>query len=1710
MNPNFLRRLFSGPRFRSEPEGGFTLVEMIMGVTVLGIIMVPLAMAIAVGFRATLHTQERLEAAQDAQAVSAYFPPDVQSVDSTGFNPTDSVNMDVCPASASDVRVETPLALFVWNQDLGVNGQSVARYIARGTGRDSELVRRYCRTTSDTPVDSVLARNFGSGTTVPAKDYFTDPGAVNPARNETPMCGSRTCTLLIHGTFDYRLEADRRVAGNSSNATIPGAPTNVHTTGGNQRATIYWDTPVDDGGTPILEYYIQNMQTLAITGPYTTPDATPPGAGQPGALGVTITGLTNGQGYTFRVRAKNVLGPGSFSEPSSVVTPGPTVPDPPTVGVATADPTVAGKASLTWSLPPGYNDGGSPNTGYRIYAQNAPTPAVTVDVGAGATSGAITGLLNNTPYTMSVSALNERGESSPSAGSNQILTLPGKPGTPTASSSGTIGTVVLTFTPPSGGAVGTLTNFRAHIVEPNTYTTPTSAATACPSAGTCTLTVSGVTAGQTVKVQAQNATGWGVESDASTGIDVTAPVVTLTAPSAGAILGTGTPTFSGAAGTLSGDLPTVTVRIYSGATATGSPVQTRTATASGSSWTVNGSPALADGQYTAQASQSDAFGNTGVSGTRTFQLDSTGPAISITTPANNSSSTNLTPTFVGTAGTAAGPFPSADGTTITVKVYSGPTATGSPVQTKTTTRSGANWSVAASPALGTGVFTVEASQTDALGNVGTDTHTFGIDTTAPTVAITSPTAAGAVNTSTPTISGTAGDNGAPNTDSPTVTVKIYAGTTATGSAIQTLSATRSGTAWSIATSSLANGQFTAQATQTDAAGNTGTSTAVTFVVDTTTPAVTLTAPSNNSISNNTTPTFSGAAGNAAGPSPSADSATVTVKIYAGSTATGSPVQTRNATRSGTTWTIAASPALADGVYTAQASQTDAAGNTGNSSANTFTIDTVGPTVVVTSPTDNGATNDTTPTITGTAGTAGSPNADSSTISVKIYSGATATGSPVKTLSATRSGASWSTTVPTPVLAVGTYTVQATQTDSIGNTGTSQPNTFGVDTTGPTVTVTSPTANQASNDTDFTFTGTAGNAAGPYPAADAATVTVKVFTGTVATGSPVRTLTATRSGAAWSIDASPVLTAGQYTVQASQIDVAGNTGTSTAVTFVIDVTAPTVTLTAPTANQVFGTATTQIVTFSGAAGNAAGPSPSADSTTVTANVYAGSSATGSPVQSRTATRSPSTSTAWSVASTALSPGTYTVKATQLDAAGNSGSSTAVTFRVVINHVYVATPGDGGTTTGDGTADDPLSTVTLGLAKAVSLGWPQVDVGQGTFNEGATGVALVDNVNISGGWNSDFTAQTGANTSTVIQGGQQAALGDGDTGITLSRLMLSGLGSSATDRNVYGLRAIASSSVTLNNVSVVAATGFDGTDGATGTPGATGDVGDTGVNGTSNTTAGGGNGGPGGSGGAVTAGGAGGRGGDADGSPLAVNGASVSGGGSGGTLGNRGGSSGCQSGSDAGNGNPGTNITTPGAAGAGGSNSLTAAVATFVGSTGGGAGAGGNGTSGGGGGGGGASGAGCSGSARNGGGGGGGGGQGATGGTGGTGGSYGGGSFGVYAHNSNVILDATSSVVTGNGASGGDGGLGGAGATGGNGGAKGLGGTNGGDGGVGGKGGNSANGGRGGGGAGGPSVGLFDIGSGTITRNSATVTPGAGGAGGAGGVAGSTGASQAVYP
>jgi hypothetical protein len=409
-------------------------------------------------------------------------------------------------------------------------------------------------------------------------------------------------------------------------------------------------------------------------------------------------------------------------------------------------------------------------------------------------------------------------------------------------------------------------------------------------------------------------------------VDTTPPAVSLA--SVPSPTKDSTPTLTGGAGTATGDDPTVTVMIYEGGSASGSPVRTVEGAVSGSTWTAGPVVTLPDGVYTAQASQGDEAGNTGKSGAVAFTVDTTPPTVTINSVP--SPTHDPTPMLAGGGGTAVG-----DESTVTVTIYEGGSVGGAIAASKSVPVSGGGWSYTA-PKLNDGTYTARVSQSDVAGNTGTSAAvTFTVDTSPPVVAVTVPAAGAVLNSSDPTVSGLAGQASG---DDPSVTLKLYEGSTVAGSPIQTYEVTRSGANWTTgAVSALADGTYTVLAEQSDEAGNTGTSAAVTFTIDTTLPAVTLTSPADKSSTSAEFESFGGAAGSAAGDLPQ-----ITVKLFAGSIiANEAPLKEVTVPAVNGHWS-AAFGGLSSGTYTAQAQQSDDVGRIGFSQPVTFTVNIPAP------------------------------------------------------------------------------------------------------------------------------------------------------------------------------------------------------------------------------------------------------------------------------------------------------------------------------------------------------------------------------------------------------------------------------------------------------------------------------------------------------------------------------------------------------------------------------------------------------------------------------------------------------------------------------------------------------------------------------------------------------------------------------------------------
>jgi large repetitive protein len=611
-------------------------------------------------------------------------------------------------------------------------------------------------------------------------------------------------------------------------------------------------------------------------------------------------------------------------------------------------------------------------------------------------------------------------------------------------------------------------------------------------------------------------------------VDTTLPDVTLVNPADGSVTTDATPTFDGSAGILVGDDPTVTVKLYQPVSgAPDQLVQTHTVTrAADGSWSVAASPSLPDGDYIARAEQLDGASNVGTSaahsfgvdttapntfftqtppaatgttsagfrfdsteaaasfecrldggpwspcsspevrsglstGSHTFQVratdgagntdltpasatwtvDSALPALILDAPADGTITGEAAPTFSGSAGTAAG-----NSATVTLKIYK-PVA-GAPdtlLQTRSTTRSAidGSWSVAASPDLDDGVYLAQATQDGTSGTAVTAATSFTVDTAPPhTVLSSGPQGSTASSSASFAFTSTESDS--------SFECRIDGGAWTPCSAPQSYSG-------------LSNDVHTFDVRATDGVGNVDpTPASRTWTVDTSGAAVTLQVPADGALTNDSTPLFSGQGSIAAG-----DSNTVNVEVYrpvAGST--DQLVQTLSVVRSSTdgSWSVSASPGLADGTYIAYATQDDSNGNTGYSAPRTFTVDATQPGVTLTAPASALLTNDTTPTLSGGAGT---DTGDSATVTVKLYAGSSVSGPPVQTLPATRSGGSWS--VDPAALADGTYTAQAEQADAAGNTGVSVPRSFSIDATAPDTTIDSgPSGSTTATTADFGF------------------------------------------------------------------------------------------------------------------------------------------------------------------------------------------------------------------------------------------------------------------------------------------------------------------------------------------------------------------------------------------------------------------------------------------------------------------------------------------------------------------------------------------------------------------------------------------------------------------------------------------------------------------
>ncbi len=347
----------------------------------------------------------------------------------------------------------------------------------------------------------------------------TATDSTNPAHGGQTVSGAAsplTVTGLTNGdSYTFTVTATNgNGSGPSSDpsnavvpSTVPAAPTGVTATAGNADAQVSFAAP-SDGGSTINSYTV------------TATDSTNPAHGGQTVSGaaspLTVTGLTNGDSYTFTVTATNGNGSGPSSDPSNAVVPS-TVPAAPTGVTATAG---NADAQVSFAAP---SDGGSTINSYTVTATDSTNPAHGGQTVSGAASPlTVTGLTNGDSYTFTVTATNGNGSGPSSDPSNAVVpsTVPAAPTGVTATAGNADAQV--SFAAPSDGG----STINSYTVTATDSTNPAHGGQTVSGAAS-PLTVTGLTNGDsyTFTVTATNGNGSGPSSDPSNAVVPASPRV---------------------------------------------------------------------------------------------------------------------------------------------------------------------------------------------------------------------------------------------------------------------------------------------------------------------------------------------------------------------------------------------------------------------------------------------------------------------------------------------------------------------------------------------------------------------------------------------------------------------------------------------------------------------------------------------------------------------------------------------------------------------------------------------------------------------------------------------------------------------------------------------------------------------------------------------------------------------------------------------------------------------------------------------------------------------------------------------------------------------------------------------------------------------------------------------------------------------------------
>ena len=414
----------------------------------------------------------------------AYY---VRAVNSHGNGVASAASSAVTANVSTPVKPKTPTAT--------VNGTSVTLVSSVWSEGSSSVTRWEYK-------EKVGTGQYGSWTA------FTSSNTASLNHTVGSLTAGTKYTYKVRAVNASGDGAESDASSEVTTASAPPAPTGITVSPGNASVTLGW-TSGGNGGSAITKWQYQQKTGSTWANDWTDICETANASTCPNKTSHTVSTLTNGTSYKFKVRAVNVAGDGIASSESDQVTAG--VPPKPTLTVEAGWQKVRLTASIT-------SNNGSAITKWESSTDGTTWTAVPGTNTATSLSGIVT--VSNpshlTPTSYYVRAVNSAGNGIASAVSSAVtanVTTPVKPKAPTASVSGTSVTLVSSVWSEGSSSV-TRWEYKQKV-----GTGQYGSWTAFTSSNTASLnhTVSDLTASTkyTFKVRAVNTGGDGAESDAS-------------------------------------------------------------------------------------------------------------------------------------------------------------------------------------------------------------------------------------------------------------------------------------------------------------------------------------------------------------------------------------------------------------------------------------------------------------------------------------------------------------------------------------------------------------------------------------------------------------------------------------------------------------------------------------------------------------------------------------------------------------------------------------------------------------------------------------------------------------------------------------------------------------------------------------------------------------------------------------------------------------------------------------------------------------------------------------------------------------------------------------------------------------------------------------------------------------------------------------------